>query len=221
MGADHLTDQLSLSIPAPLCRATRPPEPIIRAADLDDDYRWLAYRAWGSGPCILWCGVNPSLADGRRDDPTMWRMMGFAYRWGFGSMIVVNLYPFVTPNQVELRKWCRAWRQQKPDGVWPYQRNALNAWGHNIGVVKDAIGKSDVHVAAWGNGADREDLEDFFDELELADVPPELVVPRSLRARSAVAWRCLGRTSSGAPTHPLARGKHRVPDDAVLIDWKP
>lgn len=30
---------------------------------------------------------------------------------------------------------------------------------------------------------------------------------------------CIGTTNSGAPKHPLARGKHRVPDDAHLEEW--
>lgn len=30
---------------------------------------------------------------------------------------------------------------------------------------------------------------------------------------------CIGRTKHGSPTHPLARGRHRVPDDARLQEW--
>src|SRR3546814_343950 len=30
---------------------------------------------------------------------------------------------------------------------------------------------------------------------------------------------CLGASSSGAPLHPMARGRHRVPDDALPQPW--
>lgn len=31
---------------------------------------------------------------------------------------------------------------------------------------------------------------------------------------------CLGVTDSGAPKHPMARGKHRVPDDQQPVPWR-
>jgi hypothetical protein len=48
------------------------------------------------------------------------------------------------------------------------------------------------------------------------------------RARSVVGFAhahrielvCLGTTKDGSPIHPLARGKHRVPDDAKPRPWR-
>ncbi|MGB0972859.1 MAG: DUF1643 domain-containing protein, partial [Mycobacterium sp.] len=31
--------------------------------------------------------------------------------------------------------------------------------------------------------------------------------------------RCLAKTKAGHPTHPMARGRHRIPDDAAAIPW--
>ena len=31
---------------------------------------------------------------------------------------------------------------------------------------------------------------------------------------------CLGRTKTGHPTHPSARGRNRIPDDAMPIPWR-
>ena len=44
------------------------------------------------------------------------------------------------------------------------------------------------------------------------------VVEQTLAALNdlEVAIYCLGTTAAGHPTHPMARGKHRVPDNAVL-----
>ena len=43
-----------------------PSEPILRSATIEGDYRYTAERAWGAGLCILWCLLNPSVADGLR-----------------------------------------------------------------------------------------------------------------------------------------------------------
>lgn len=221
-----MTEQTSLVFDLPPQGNRRPVEPIVRSAELECvgavdlvAYRWSATRAWGAGPMIVWCCLNPSFADGKKDDPTMWRMIGFSYRWGFGSMSVVNVYPFVTPNPKALMRWRleRRPEEHKRDGYppWGLQRTPAGAWLHNIEIVHDLLVRADVCVAAWGNGVGDADLSEFldgatcrYDEARLELIP------------LGIKWKCLGTTQSGAPTHPLARGKHRVPDDAQLVEWK-
>lgn len=41
------------------------------------------------------------------------------------------------------------------------------------------------------------------------------------RLLAGVPLVCLGTTAGGHPKHPLARGRHRVPDDAPLLPWPP
>ena len=60
---------------------------------------------------------------------------------------------------------------------------------HNAVVMKVQMRHADLIVAAWG-AVDW--LEGTADEFEL---------------------HCIGTTASGAPKHPLARGKHWVPED--------
>ena len=58
-------------------------------------------------------------------------------------------------------------------------------------------------VAAWGNNARPDRVE------------------RVLGMIPANVLTALGVTLSGAPKHPLARGRHRIPDDVVLLPWPP
>lgn len=188
-----------------------PSEPIHRSAEIekvgDVTYRWTMTRAWAPGPTILWMLLNPSDADGKRDDPTTLRMIGWSYRWGFGSMIVVNAYPFASSTTPALRAWRKTVN-------WEHYDSPLN---RNLRVISNLVSSPEVTkiVAAWGNGVDDDDFEEIrcgvrktVNDTEFGDIGIE------------IDWHCIGKTKSGAPMHPLARGHHRVPDDAVLKIWK-
>lgn len=56
-------------------------------------------------------------------------------------------------------------------------------------------------LAAWGNHGTADGL-----------------LVRTAAARS-VRFMCLGKTLSGAPKHPMARGLHRVPRDTLPTVW--
>lgn len=202
-----MTDQGSLDLPIPRSRPRFPAEPIIRSAEIEDNYRWTLRRAWGAGPAILWCMLNPSTADDKRDDPTMMRVIGFSYRWGFGSAIVVNVYPFISANTDALWRWRR-----------DVDHSSHEAWVRNVYIVGAQMEQVDVRVAAWGAGADDRDLSDFLEHAR-----PRVDTSEHDgfgRVSVGVEWQCLGRNGDGSPKHPLARGAYRVPDDAVLQTWR-
>ncbi|SBO41727.1 DUF1643 domain-containing protein [Cyanobium sp. NIES-981] len=68
-------------------------------------YRWWLRRCWDPAlPPLLFLGCNPSRADGRRDDPTLRRLVGLARGWGFGALEVLNLYARITPAPALLRR---------------------------------------------------------------------------------------------------------------------
>lgn len=46
--------------------------------------------------------LNPSTADAHEDDPTLRRCIGFAKRWQYGKLVVVNLFGYVTSDPKEL-----------------------------------------------------------------------------------------------------------------------
>jgi hypothetical protein len=174
----------------------KPPEPIVRAAELEGDFRWTLSRRWADGPLMACVGCNPSHADHKRDDPTMWRVMGFAFRWGFAGVVMLNVYPFVTPHISTLRTW-----RFGPAPAVDFARV------ENVRRVAGVLRVTEFAVAAWGNLPLLPDVISF--DRDLAEVNG-----------SPVTWRCLGTTNDGAPKHPMARGKHRVPDDAKPQPWR-
>jgi hypothetical protein len=58
----------------------------------DGRYRYRLWRYWADGGPLLWVMLNPSTADGTADDPTIRTCIGFAKRWGFPGIEVVNLF---------------------------------------------------------------------------------------------------------------------------------
>ena len=46
--------------------------------------------------------MNPSTADHRKSDPTISKVMRYAARWGFGGILVLNLYAFRTSRPENL-----------------------------------------------------------------------------------------------------------------------
>lgn len=59
----------------------------------DGAYRYELRRTWAEEiPPVLWVMLNPSTADATDDDPTIRRCAGLSKRWGYGGIIVRNLF---------------------------------------------------------------------------------------------------------------------------------
>lgn len=62
-------------------------------------YRYVLIRKISSNlPAILFIMLNPSIADEHKDDPTIRRVIGFAKLWGYGIVLVMNLFAFRSTN---------------------------------------------------------------------------------------------------------------------------
>lgn len=73
------------------------PESALRWASVSacGRYRYELGRVWDpTKKLVLYCGLNPSTADGETDDPTARKWRGFATRWGFGGYVAGNLFGF-------------------------------------------------------------------------------------------------------------------------------
>lgn len=70
----------------------------------DRRYRYVLERRWGSGPFAMFIGLNPSTADEAQDDQTVRKVCGFARRWGYGGILLGNLYAFRARQPRDLAK---------------------------------------------------------------------------------------------------------------------
>ena len=58
-------------------------------------YRYTLTRTWElNQKSVLFIGLNPSTADENNDDPTIRRCIHYATKWGFGGLVMVNLFAF-------------------------------------------------------------------------------------------------------------------------------
>ena len=68
-------------------------------------YRYALERIWDRElPTVLFIGLNPSVADGKVDDPTLNRCMRFGRAWGYGAVVMGNLFAFRATNPKELTR---------------------------------------------------------------------------------------------------------------------
>lgn len=179
------------------------PNGIIRAASLSDcgQYRWTLMRKWRAGPHVCFIGLNPSTADATKDDPTVRRWIHFANAWGYGGFVAVNLYPFRSPNPAACKRWSD-WLNNGPDY---YARDRMF---ENEDVVAREAKRAALVVACWGAGTwDEMWTSEIVSRITAGDEPwPDI--------------HCFGRTGSGDPIHPMARGRNRVLDDQQPVLWR-
>lgn len=58
-------------------------------------WRYSLTRVWDpKRDTVAFIGLNPSTADETVNDPTVRRCIGFARSWGYGQMIMLNLFGF-------------------------------------------------------------------------------------------------------------------------------
>lgn len=170
-----------------------------------NSYRWWLTRRWDGtagtpfqGRAVGFVMLNPSTADARADDPTIRRCIGFAQRWGYQGLAVANLYGWRTSDPAAL---LRAKRRGDDIVGQPFADRALIA-------LVDAVGLCGLIITAWG-----------AHPLTAQQAPQVLALLRGVGGPRGVQLRHLGRTEDGSPKHPLARGRQRIPDDIVPMEW--
>lgn len=114
------------------------PETTIKAsrAEFSPDriHRYALWRTWDKtlGVAMFLC-LNPSTADEIQNDPTVTRCINYAKRWGYGGMIMSNIFAFRATDPADMKA--------AKDPIGPENDKWL------IKLSKEA----DIIIAAWGN----------------------------------------------------------------------
>lgn len=97
-------------------------------------YRYTLSRHWAKADptYALFIGLNPSTADATSDDPTLRRCMAFARDWGFGGLVLVNLFAFRATDPKDMKA--------AADPIGPRNDDRITTEARHAGVV----------VTAWG-----------------------------------------------------------------------
>lgn len=70
---------------------------MVKEALLSEDrkYRYILSRTWDEAkPAVLFIGLNPSTADEKSDDSTIRKCINYAKCWGYGKILMANLFAF-------------------------------------------------------------------------------------------------------------------------------
>ena len=97
-------------------------------------WRYLLWRCWDEAkPVANFLMLNPSTADEVKLDPSCTRARRYAERWGYGALIVTNLF---------------GWRATDPDDM----KAARDPVGRgNDRAILAAAREAAIVVCAWGN----------------------------------------------------------------------
>jgi hypothetical protein len=97
-------------------------------------WRYLLWRCWdASRPAANFLMLNPSTADEVRLDPSCTRARVYAERWGYGALVVTNLF---------------GWRATDP-GQMKRVKDPVGR-GNDAAILR-AAHTSAIVVCAWGN----------------------------------------------------------------------
>jgi len=157
-------------------------------------YRYRLSREFGGKLTITFVMLNPSTADGTRDDPTIRRCKGFARDWGYGRLLIVNLYAF---------------RATDPRDMWRSSAACVDIVGDDN---DSAIGRATcqarhsggIVLCAWGQGPVDKSSRAFHAGR----------VARVARLIGGDLY-CLGENKDGSPKHPLYQ-----PEYAEASVWR-
>ena len=117
-------------------------------------YRYELHREWDKKKGkVLFIMLNPSTACGVTDDLTTRRCVNFAKKWGYGGIMIGNIYPFRAKRPKDLRKWTNNCGKEEYKALF-----------ENMDCVKDMAVDAEIIVCAWG--CNHPGIPDWIDELD-------------------------------------------------------
>lgn len=127
-----------------------------------------------AGPVVAFIGVNPSLANASRNDPTITKEIGFCEVNGWQRLIKGNVFGFISSKVRDL--------STASDPVGPL----------NIGYLNEIIDEADILIPCWGR---RSKIP--------KRLHPQIVFVMSMLQDSGKPVMTFGLTKDGDPGHPL------------------
>lgn len=97
-------------------------------------WRYTLWRIWDEKtPYLLFTMLNPSTADQEANDPTVSRCIQFAQKWGYGGLMVCNIFAYRATDPAVMKA--------AHDPIGPGNDAAILRAAQHAGMV----------VCAWGN----------------------------------------------------------------------
>ena len=104
-------------------------------------YRYELHREWDEDKKkVLFIMLNPSTADIHNNDLTTIRCMNFAKKWGYGGIMIGNIYPFRAKRPKHLRQWMKMRFKEDYPEIDRYNKDH----------VYEMAEQTDLIVCAWG-----------------------------------------------------------------------
>ena len=122
----------------------------------DRKYRYILRRKTGFGDeTCLFIMLNPSTADEVKNDPTVQRCINYSNMWGYGNLIVCNLFAYRATLPSDMKK--------EKDPVGPDN----NEW------TKKAAEEADKIIVAWGTHGSYKDRSNTVinEVLDISNMP--------------------------------------------------
>ena len=125
---------------------------------------------------VCFIGVNPSTADGEKDDATIRKLIGFCKRWEVNNFTIVNLFALRATDVKELQ------RHQLPTNL------------ANEGHVWRVFNLTETIIPCWGS----------LNKLNSrADLLNSVLRIKWLIGKAGKPIKIFGETKDGDPKHPL------------------
>lgn len=98
-------------------------------------YRYSLFHIWDKDnpTYAMFIGLNPSTADENKLDPTLRRCAAFSKRWGYGGLVMTNIFAYRDTDPKIMKK--------QDDPIGP----------DNNSILLECSKEASVIIAAWGN----------------------------------------------------------------------
>lgn len=148
-------------------------------------YRHVLWRSWQPElGCVTFIGLNPSTADAEHDDPTIRRCTRYVSDWGYGAMVMVNLFDVRATQPSDMKRRAKPLSRKNDAALLVAARQAkliVAAWGGHgqhrarSSAVRELLRINHLTPSCFGIGATGEPLHPLYQRRERrADVALDL-----------------------------------------------